>query len=78
MILAFYVANNNAGYTPSDFSRLRPETIKEKLEKLDEYELQMFDTNRPYDMIMLQDMYNDEHLDGGWFLQVINLNEEQK
>ena len=77
MILAFYKVDNTLGYAPRDFFRLRTETIKEKISKLDEYELQMFNTAYPYDMILLQDIYNDEQLGRGWFLQVINLNEEK-
>lgn len=79
MILAFYKVNNSCGYSRDEFNTNRPETIIEKLDKLNDDEVKIYDTDHyGYGAVPSPNLadfetdFNDEELDGGWWVIVIN------
>lgn len=74
MILAFYKVDNSKEYGRNTFDMWcdRPQVIKEMLSELSNEELIMYDMDDKYDIIALENDYNDEVLDGGWWCVVIN------
>ena len=81
MILAFYKVNNSLAYGRHEFDKFydQPELIVEKLNKLPEDEVKFYDTDHfgygavpsPNLADFVED-YNDEELDGGWWVIAIN------
>lgn len=69
MILAFYKVNNSQDYDRHTFDMWcdRPQVIKEMLSKLSDDELRIYDLDNEFDYDYLQEDYNDEILDGGWW-----------
>ena len=45
--------------------------IKEMLSKLSDDELRMYDMDNKYDKEDFEDDYNDEVLDGGWWMWIL-------
>lgn len=80
MLLAFYSVDNSQGYDRHSFDDIydKPDEIKNRLAKLNDDEIRVYDMENHYDVRDLVEDYNDELLDGGWW--VINLidKEEQK
>ncbi len=74
MTLAFYKVDNSKNYERHTFDMLcdRPQVIKEMLSELSDEELRMYSMDNKYDIIALEDDYNDEVIDGGWWCVVIN------
>lgn len=73
MTLAFYRVNNSQNYGRHTFNGIydKPEKIKEMLSKLSDEELRMYDMDNKYDKKDFEDDYNDEVLDGGWWLWIL-------
>ena len=73
MTLAFYRVNNSQNYGRHTFDCIydKPEKIKEMLSKLSDDELRMYDMNNKYDKEDFEDDYNDEVLDGGWWMWIL-------
>lgn len=73
MTLVFYKVNNSQGYDRNTFDYIydKPNKIKKMLEKLSDEELRMYDMDNKYDKIAFEDDYNDEVLDGGWWLWIL-------
>ena len=86
MILAFYKVNNSLAYGRHEFDKFydQPELIVEKLNKLPEDEVKFYDTDHfgygnvpsPNLADFVED-YNDEELDGGWWVIAINNSKKQ-
>ena len=74
MTLAFYKVDNSKKYERHTFDMWcdRPQVIKEMLSELSDDELRIYDLDNKFDSDYLQDDYNDEILDGGWWCVVIN------
>lgn len=73
MTLAFYKVDNSQDYGRHTFDSIydNPEKIKEMLSKLSDEELRMYDMDSKYDKEDFEDDYNDEVLDGGWWLWIL-------
>jgi len=73
MTLVFYKVNNSQDYDPFTFDDIydKPDKIKKMLEKLSDEELRMYDMDNKYDKVAFEDDYNDEVLDGGWWLWIL-------
>lgn len=73
MTLAFYKVDNSQNYGRHTFDGIydKPEKIKEMLSKLSDEELRMYDMDNKYDKEDFKDDYNDEVLDGGWWLWIL-------
>lgn len=73
MTLVFYKVNNSQGYGRHTFDYIydKPDKIKKMLEKLSDEELRMYDMDNKYDKVAFEDDYNDEVLDGGWWLWIL-------
>lgn len=74
MILAFYKVDNSKNYERYTFDMWydKPQVIKEMLSELSDEELRMYNMNSKFDVDCLQEDYNDEVLDCGWWCVVIN------
>jgi len=74
MILAFYKVDNSKNYERHTFDMWydRPDVIKKMLSELSDEELRMYDMDNKFDYDYLQEDYNDEILDDGWWCVVIN------
>ena len=74
MTLAFYKVDNSKNYERHtvDLWYDRPQVIKEMLSGLSDEELRMYDVDNKYDIIALEDDYNDAVIDGRWWCVVIN------
>lgn len=78
MTLAFYKIDNSQGYDRHTFDLLKREglegwqKIKEMLSKLSDEELRMYNMRDTFDRMFLEDDYNGEELDGGWWCVIIN------
>lgn len=73
MLIAFYAVNNRLNYGRHEFDNIydNPEEILERLSKLGDEELRIYDMSRILDIYDFQEDYNDEMLDGGWWCVVI-------
>lgn len=73
MTLAFYKVDNSQDYDRHTFDSIydNPEKIKEMLSKLSDEELRMYDMDNKDDKEDFEDDYNDEVLDGGWWLWIL-------
>lgn len=73
MTLAFYKVDNSQDYDRHTFDYIydKPDKIKKMLEKLSDEELRMYDMDNKYDKVAFEDDYNDEVLDGGWWLWIL-------
>ena len=78
MIIAFYRVNNSKEYGRNEFASIydNKKLILDMLRKLDDDEWRAYDTTRfagngDPNMLDLQEDYNDEMLDGGWWCIVI-------
>lgn len=74
MMLAFYKVGNSKNYDRHTFDVFcdRPQVIKEMLSELSDDELRIYDLDNKFDSGFLQENYNDEILDGGWWCIIIN------
>ena len=80
MTLAFYKVSNSQGYDRNEFDCDTTSVIKEKLSRLSDDELKVYDMNNygwkgntpsPNIADFVED-YNDEELDGGWWCVCID------
>ena len=73
MLLAFFKVDNSKGYERHTFDVFcdRPQVIKEMLSELSDDELRIYDLDNEFEYDYLQEDYNDEILDGGWWCVVI-------
>ena len=73
MELAFYKVDNSKNYERHTFDVFcdRPRVIKEMLSELSDDELRIYDLDNNFDSDYLQEDYNDEILNGGWWCVVI-------
>ena len=73
MTLAFYKVDNSKNYERHTFDNLydKPQEIKNMLCGLSDDEFRAYDMDNKYDAIALEDDYNNEVLDGGWWCVVI-------
>ena len=74
MTLAFYKVDNSKDYERHTFDYFydKPQEIEKMLSELSDEELRMYNMNSEFDVGCLQEDYNDEVLDCGWWCVVIN------
>ena len=79
MKLAFYAVTNSMNYERDSFNLDTPDVILEKLSKLPENEVRIYDLScYGYDkkpapnLADFEEDYNNEDFDGGWWTIVIN------
>lgn len=80
MKLAFYLVDNSQEYDRHTFDNVydNPQKIQELLDKLPPEEVRYYDINpsthgiyRTPDLLDFKEDYNDEVLDGGWWVVLI-------
>lgn len=71
MLLVFYKENNSQDYKRDEFKTCsRQETI-DKLSKLSDEELSIYDMDNDFDQFNFMCDYNDEVYDGGWWCAIV-------
>ena len=79
MYLAFYKVDNNKGYGRHAFDCFDAEETLSALQELEEDEWHLYDlstdsySTRTLSLADLQEDYNDEELDGGYWCVVLNI-----
>ena len=85
MILAFYKVNNSLNYGRHEFDKFydQPEVIIEKLDRLSEDEVKFYNIDHfgygavpSPNLVDLIEDYNNEEIDGGWWIIAINNREK--
>ncbi len=84
MIIAFYKVNNSLNYERHEFDTDRPETIIEKLQRLPEDEVKLYDGDnyswqgKEPTLADFEYDYNNEELDGDWWCIIINYTKQKE
>lgn len=84
MTIAFYKVDNSLNYGRHEFDKDTPEAIMEKLNKLPDDEVKVYNADqynwqsKEPTLADFEQGYNDEDLDGGWWCIVIQGQKEQK
>ena len=78
MSIAFYTVDNHLNYGRHEFDAIwdNPDEICEKIAKLNDDELRVYDLSTAYqspgpNVCDFMEDYNDELLDGGWWCVII-------
>jgi hypothetical protein len=72
-MLAFYKVDNSQGYGRHTFDLIpKYSDIMEMLYKLTDDELLVYDMDNEFDRQYFETDFNDEVLDGGWWMIIIN------
>ena len=81
MTIAFYKVDNSLNYGRHEFDKDTPEAIMEKLNKLPDDEVKVYNADqynwqsKEPTLADFEQGYNDEDLDGGWWCVVVSLYE---
>ena len=71
MTLAFYRVSNSKDYDRHTFDNMSVDEAFSLLNELSDNEFRVYDLDHSLDALDLENDYNDEILDGGWWLKVI-------
>lgn len=70
MTLAFYRVDNSKDYDRHTFDNMSVDEAFSLLNELSDDEFRVYDLDRSLDALDLENDYNDEILDGGWWVAV--------
>ena len=73
MVFVFYKVDNSKGYDRHTFDDMDVDEVFQKLNELSDDEFRTYDLDHSFDALDLENDYNDEILDGGWWLTVFFL-----
>lgn len=71
MTLAFYRVDNSKDYDRHTFDNMSVDEAFSLLNELSDDEFRVYDLDHSLDALDLENDYNDEILDGGWWVAVL-------